>query len=204
MWAKHQGAPSRFNRYRGNRSYRVSFKVRYCNTIGNIQFSSVQSLSRVWLFATPWITVRQASLSITNSRSLPKLMSIKSVMPTSHLNLCCPLILLPPIPPSIRVFSIESALHIKWPTYWSFSFSICLSSEYSGLISFQIGSDQLLSRVRLFATPWITVRQASLSIANSRSSLRLTSIESVMLSSHLILCRAYVALTKLRIQYKNI
>ena len=99
-----------------------------------ILFSSVQLLSRVRLFATPWIAARQASLSITNSRSSPRLMSIKSVMPSSHLILCRPL-LLPPIPPSIRVFSNESTLHRRWPKYWSFSFSINPSSEYSGLIS---------------------------------------------------------------------
>ena len=89
-----------------------------------IQFSSVQSLSRVQLFVTPWIAARQASLSITNSRSSLKLTSIESVMPSSHLILCCPLLLLPPIPPSTRVFSNESTLHMRWPKYWSFSFSI--------------------------------------------------------------------------------
>ena len=99
------------------------------------QFSSVQSLSRVRLFATPWITARQASLSITNSPSLPNLMCIKSVMPSSHLILCHPLLLLPPIPHSIRVFSNESNLHIRWPKYWSFSFSISPSNEHPGLIS---------------------------------------------------------------------
>ena len=88
------------------------------------QFSSVQSLSRVWLLATPWITARQASLSITNSRSSLRLTSIESVMPSSHLILCHPLLLLPPISPSIRVFSNESALRMRWPKYWSFSFSI--------------------------------------------------------------------------------
>ena len=88
------------------------------------QFSSVQSFSRVWLFVTPWIAARQASLSITNSRSSLRLMSIESVMPSSHLILCRPLLLLPPIPPSIRIFSKESALHMRWPKYWSFSFSI--------------------------------------------------------------------------------
>ena len=92
------------------------------------QFSSVQSLSRVRLFETPRIAARQASLSITNSWSLLKLMSIKSVMPSSHLILCRPLLLLPPVPPSIRVFSSESALHMKWPKYWSFSFSISPSN----------------------------------------------------------------------------
>ena len=99
---------------------------------------SVQSLSRVQLFVTPWTAACQASLSITNSQSLPKLMSIESVMPSSHLIFCCPLLLLPSIFPSIRVFSDESALHIRWPKYWSFSFSISPSNEYSGLISFRI------------------------------------------------------------------
>ena len=101
-----------------------------------VQCSSVQSLSRVRLFATPWTAARQASLSITNSRSSLKLMSIESVMPSSHLILCHPLLLLPSVFPSIRVFSSESALHIRWPKYWSFSFSISPSNEYSGLISF--------------------------------------------------------------------
>ena len=99
-----------------------------------LQFSSVQLLSRVWVFATRWIPARQASLSITNSQSSLRLMSIKSVMPSSHLILCCPLLLLPPIPPSIRVFSNESALHMRWPKYWSFSFSISPSNEHPGLI----------------------------------------------------------------------
>ena len=98
-----------------------------------LNFSSVQSLSRVQLFVTPWTAARQASLYITNSRSLLKLMSIESVMPSSHFILCHPLLLLPSIFPSIRVISHESVLHIRWPKYWSFSFSP--SSEYSGLIS---------------------------------------------------------------------
>ena len=105
-----------------------------------IQFSSVQSLSRVRLFVTPWITAHQASLSITNSRSSLRLTSIESVMPSSHLILCCPLLLLlllPPIPPSIRVFSNESTLRMRWPKYWSFSFSIIPSKEIPGLISFR-------------------------------------------------------------------
>ena len=101
-------------------------------------FSSVQSLSCVQLFETPWTAARQASLSITNSQSLLKHMSIKSVMPSSHLILCCPLLLLPLIPPSIRIFSNESTLHTSWPKYWSLSFSISPSNEYSGLISFRI------------------------------------------------------------------
>ena len=97
--------------------------------------SSVQLLSHIQLFATPWTAARQASLSITNSQSLIKLMSIKSVMPSNHLILCWPLLLLPLIFPSIRVFSSESVLRIRWPKYWSFSFSISSSSEHSGLIS---------------------------------------------------------------------
>ena len=101
-------------------------------------FSSVHSLSCVRLFATPWAAAYQASLSITNSQSLLKLMSIESVMPSSHLILCHALLLLPSIPPSIRVFSNESVLRIRWPKYCSFSFSISPSNEYSGLISFRI------------------------------------------------------------------
>ena len=103
-----------------------------------IQFSSVQSLNCVWLFATPRIAAHQASLSITNSRSSLRLTSIKSVMPSSHLILCRPLLLLPPIPPSIGVFSNESTLRMRWPKYWSFSFSIIPSKEHPGLISFRM------------------------------------------------------------------
>ena len=102
-----------------------------------IQFSSVQSLSHIRLFATPWTTARQASLSITSSWNLPKLMSIKLVIPSNHLILCHPLLLLPSIFPSIRVFSDEPVLLIRWPKYWSFSFNISPSSEYSGLISYR-------------------------------------------------------------------
>ena len=109
------------------------------------QFSSVQSLSCLWLFVTPWITARQAFLSITNSRSLPKLKSIKSVMPSSHLILHRPLLLLPPIPPSIRVFSNESTLRMRWPKYWSFSFYISPSNEHPGLISFRMDWLDLLA-----------------------------------------------------------
>ena len=101
-------------------------------------FSSVQSLNRVRLFATPWIAARQASLSITNSWSSLKLTSIELVMPSTHLILCRPLLLLPPISPSIRVFSNESTLHMRWPKYWSFSFSIIPSKEIPGLISFRM------------------------------------------------------------------
>ena len=105
--------------------------------VEDIQFSSVYSLSHVRLFATPWITACQASLSITNSRSSHKPTSIQSVMPSSHLILCRPLLLLPPIPPSIRVFSKESTLLMRWPKYWSFSFSIIPSKEIPGLISLE-------------------------------------------------------------------
>ena len=110
-----------------------------------IQIRSDQSLSRVRLFATPWIAARQASLSITNSRSWLKLMSIESVMPSNHLILCHPLLLPPLVFPSTRVFSNESVLHIRWQKYWSFSFSISPSSEYSGLISFRIDRFDLLA-----------------------------------------------------------
>ena len=106
--------------------------------------SSVQSLSHVLLFATTWTAAHQASLAIISSQVLLKLMSIKSVMPFNHLILCCPLLFLPSIFPSIKVFSNESVLHIRWPKYWSFSFSISLSNEYSGLISFRIDWFDLL------------------------------------------------------------
>ena len=109
--------------------------------------SSVQSLSRVRLFVTPWIAARQASLSITTSRSSLRLTSIKSVMPSSHFILCRPLLLRPPIPPSIRVFSNESTLCMRWPKYWSFSFSISPSEEYSRLISFGMDWFDLLYSV---------------------------------------------------------
>ena len=123
-----------------------------------LQFSSVQSLSRVQLFVTPWISAHQASLSITNSQTLLKLMSIELVMPPSHLILCHPLLLLPPIPPSIRVFSNEPALRMRWPEYWSFSFSIIPSNEHSVLISFRMDwLDLLILRGRLihaWEAPW--------------------------------------------------
>ena len=112
-------------------------QVPWLPTLHGSHFSSVQLLSRVWLFVTPWTTACQVSLSITNSRSPPKPMSIESVMPSNHLILCHPLLFLPSIFPSIRVFSNESILHIRWPKDWSFSFSISPSNEYSGLISFR-------------------------------------------------------------------
>ena len=111
----------------------------------SVQFSSIQSLSRVQLFETPWTAACQASLSITSSQSLHKLLSIESVMPSNHLVLCHPLPLLPSIFPSIKVFSNESVLHIRWPKYWSFSFSISSSIEYPGLVSFRMDWLDLLA-----------------------------------------------------------
>ena len=109
------------------------------------QFSPVQSLSRTRLFVTPWNAAPWASLSITNSQSLLKLMSIESVMPFNHLILCCPLLILPSVFPNIRVFSNKSIIFIRWPKYWSFSFSISSSNEYAGLISFSIDWFDLLA-----------------------------------------------------------
>ena len=113
--------------------------------VSRVQFSSVQSLSHVQLFATSWTAACQASLSITNSQSLLKLMSIESMMPSNQLILCHPLLLLPSIFPSIRVLSNGTVLCIRWPKYWSFSFSISPSNEYSGLISFRIDLLDLLA-----------------------------------------------------------
>ena len=107
--------------------------------------SSVQCLSRIWLFVTPWTTARKASLSITNYWSPPKPMSIELMMPSNHLILCRPLLLLPSVFPRIRVFSIESTLHIRWPKYWSFSFSIRFSNEHPGLISLRMDWLDLLA-----------------------------------------------------------
>ena len=114
----------------------ITLNVNELNTSTKRQFNSVQSLSHVRLFLTPWTAAHQTSLSIINSQSSLKLMSIKSVMPSSHLILCRPLLLLPPIPPSIRIFSNESTLCIRWPKYWSFSFSISPSNEHPRLTSF--------------------------------------------------------------------
>ena len=111
----------------------------------SVQFSSFQSLSRIWLSATPWIAAHQASLSITNSRSSLKLTSIESVMPSSHLSLCRPLFFLPPIPPSIRIFSNKSTLSVRCPKYWSFSLSISPSNEHPGLVSFRMDWLDLLA-----------------------------------------------------------
>ena len=133
-----------------NRAGRMLFfSEYYCRPKPSVrhmyQSSSVQLLSRVPLFATPWVAAHQASLPITNSQNLPKLMSIESVMPSSHLILCRPLLFLPPIPPSILVFSSESTLHIRWPKYWSFSFNISPSNEHPGLISFRMDWLDLLA-----------------------------------------------------------
>ena len=134
QWSKievTQDHASDFLNFRENNYFEM-----YCSTV--CHFSSVQSLSHVGLFATPWTATRQASLSITKCQSLPKSKSIESVMPSSHLILCRPLLLLPPIPPSIRVFSDESTLHMRWPKYWSFSFNISPSNEHPGLIAFRM------------------------------------------------------------------
>ena len=119
----------------------------YFMSLGFTRLSSIQfsSLSRVRLFVTPWTSAHQASLSITNCQGQPKAMSIQSVMPSNHVILCCPLLLLPSIPPRIRVFSSESALHIRWPKCWSFSFNISPSNEHPGLISFRMDWLDLLA-----------------------------------------------------------
>ena len=132
-------------------SFHSNPKERQCQ--GMLKLSSVQLLSHVWLFLTPWTAAREDSLSITYSWSLLKLMSIESVLPSNHLILCHPLLLLPSIFPSIRVFSNEWALLIKWPKYWSSSFSISPSSEYSGLISFRIDWLDLLAVQRMLKLP---------------------------------------------------
>ena len=131
---------------------------------------SVQSLSHVWLFVTPWITAHQASLSITNSRSSLRLTSIKSVMPSSYLILCLLLLLLPPIPPSIRVFSNESTLHMRWPKYWSFSFSIIPSNEHPGLSPLEW-------------TGWISLQSKGLSRVFSNKTVQKHQFFSAQLSS---------------------
>ena len=140
------------------------------NTIITPKNKSVQLLSRVRLFATPWIAACQASLSIINSQSSPKLMCIESVMPSSHLILCCPLLLLPSIPPSIRVFSNESTLRMRWPKYWSFSLSISPSNEQPGLSP-------------LGWTDWISLQSKGLSRVFSNTTLQKHQIFSSQLSS---------------------
>ena len=136
------------------------------------RFSSVQSLSCVWLFATPWTAARQASLSITNSRSLLRLTSIELVMPSNHLIFCCVLLLLPSICPSIRVFSNESVLCIRWPEDWSFSFNISLFNEYSGLISFRL-------------TGWISLQTKGLSRVFSNTTIQKHQFFGAQSNSHI-------------------
>ena len=141
-----------------------------------LKFSSVQSLSHVQLFATPWTAACQASLSITNSWSLPKPMSIDSVMPSNHLILCRPLLLLPSIFPSIRVFSNESALLIRWPKYWSFSFNISPSNEHPGLISFRMDWLDLLAVQGTHKSPTPQLKSINSSVLSFLHSPTLTFI----------------------------
>ena len=154
--------------------------------IWDIVFSSVQSLSRVQLFATPWIAARQASLSITNSQSSLRLTSIELVMPSNHLILCHPFLLLPPIPPIIRVFSNESSLRMRWPKYWSFSFSIIPSKEHPGLISFRMD--------------WLDLQGTLKSLLQHHSSkasiLRCSAFFTVQLSHSYMTTGKTIALTK--------
>ena len=140
----------------------ITYKQNFENNVNGISralFSSVQSFSHVHLFATPWTAARQASLSITNSQSLPKLTFIESVMPSNHLIHCHPLLLPPSIFPSIRVFSNESVLRIRWPKYWNFSFNISPSNEYSGLISLRIDWFDLLAVQGLSRVSNITIQK---------------------------------------------
>ena len=146
LWNWRKGIPSREHskyyisnlRYADDTILMAESKEKLKSLLMKVRFSSVHSLSHVQLFAVPWTAAHQASLSITNSQSLLKFMSIESVIPSNHLILCHCLLLLPSILPSTRVFSSESALHIRWPKHWSFSFSISPSNEYSGLISFRM------------------------------------------------------------------
>ena len=154
-------------------SIKLTKGFRGAHEVYDYPISSTQSLSRVRLLATPWSAAHQASLSITNSRISPKLMSIKSVMPSNHLILCRPLLLLPSIFPSIRVFSNESALRIRWPKYWSFSFIISPSNEHPGLISFR------MDWLDLFA-----VQGTLKSLLQHHSSKHQFCVDSFQLSSH--------------------
>ena len=157
-------------------AFLLGLKFVYSNR-GNSIFSSVQLLSHVWLFATPWITAGQGSLSITNSRSSLRLTCIESAMPSSHLILWRPLLLLPPIPPSIRVFSNESALRMRWPKYWSFSFSIIPSREIPGLISFRMDwLDLLAVQGTLESSPTPQFKSINSSVLSFLHSPTLTSI----------------------------
>ena len=145
--------------------------------ISSVQFSSFQSLSRVWPFAIPWIPAHHAFLSITNYWSLLKLMSIESVMTSRHLILCHPLLLLPPILPNIRVFSNESTLHIRWPKYWSFSFIISPFKEHPGLISFRMDwLDLLAVQGTIKSSPIPQFKSISSSVLSFLHSPTLTSI----------------------------
>ena len=169
-------------------------------------FSAGQSLSRVWLYATSCTAAHEAFLSITNSQSLLRLMSVALVMTSNRLTLCHPILFLPSIFPSIRVFSNEPILPTRWPKYWSFSFSISPSNKYSGniflsLIKLEVQFSSV-SHVRLFANPWTAAHQASLSITNSQSLLKLMSIESVMPYYHLILCHPLFLLTSIFPSFK--
>ena len=155
----------------------------------DLYFSSVQSLSRVRLFATPWIAAHQSSLSITNSRSSLRLTSIESVMPSSHLILCRPLLLLPPIPLSIRVFSNESTLHTRWPKYWSFSFSIIPSKEIPGLISLRMDWLDLLAVQG-------TLKSLLQHHSSKASILRCSAFFTVQLSHPYVTTRKNIALTR--------
>ena len=160
------------------------------------QFSSFQSLSHVWLFVTPWIAAHQASLSITNSQSLPKIMSIESVMPSSHLIFCRPLLLLPSIFPSIEVFSNESTLRMRWPKYWSFSFSISPSNEHPGLISFRMASFRIqLQRVDLLAVQG-TLKSLLQHHSSKASVLRHSAFFTVQLSHPYMTTGKTIALTR--------
>ena len=161
----------------------------FCSQLGPSQFSSVQSLSRVRRFATPWIAAHQASLSITNSRSSPKLMCIESVMPSSHLILCHPLLLLAPVPPSIRVFSNESTLCMRWPKYWSFNLSISPSNEHPGLVSFRMDWLDLLAVQR-------TLKSLLQHHSSKASILQCSAIFTVQLSHPYMTTGKTIALTR--------
>ena len=160
-------------------------------------FSSVQLLSHVRPFATPWTAACQVSLSITNSRSLPKLMAIESVMPSNHLILCCPLLLQPSIFPSIRVFSNESALCIRWPKYWSFSFNISPSNEHPGLISLRMDWLDLLAVQRIlksllqYHSSEASILQCSVFFIVQLSHPNMTTGKTIALSRWTLVCKAF-------------
>ena len=161
------------------------------------QFSSVQSLNRVQLFATPWTAARQASLSITNPRGLPRLMSIESVMQSNHLILHRPLFFPPSIFPSVRVFSNESVLHIRWPKYWSFSFNISHSNEHSGLISLR------MDLLDLLAVQW-TLKSLLRLHSSKASTLRHSALFTVQLSHPYMTTGKAIALTRRTSRVSNL